>query len=54
MDKKNVEQAILNHAILNTVKLCKKVNTCNGCLLSDYDCPISDLAYDLEKEFSHE
>lgn len=56
MDKKIVEQAILNRAILNTVKICKNKenDTCDGCLLSEYDCPFIDLKYDLKKEFSYE
>lgn len=56
MNKKIAEQAILNHAILNTVKICKNKenDTCDGCLLSEYDCPFIDLKYDLKKEFSYE
>ena len=49
MDRKIVEQAILNHAILNTVKLCKNKqdDSCD-------DCPFIDLKDTLEKEFSYE
>ena len=50
-NEKIVEQAILNHAILNTLKICKdkKDISCDGCILSIYDCPFPDLNYNLEK-----
>lgn len=46
-----VEHLILNNAILNTAKICKngKDSNCDGCILSEYDCPFPDLNYDLKK-----
>lgn len=52
MTNNEIEQVILNHAILNTAKICldKKDNSCDSCILSDYDCPFVDLNYDLIKK----
>jgi hypothetical protein len=49
--KKIVEQAILNHLILELAKTCKnnEDDSCDGCILSKYDCTIPDLNYDIEK-----
>lgn len=52
---KCIEHTILNNAILSAVKICNNMedNCCDGCILSDYDCPFIDLKHDLEKVISN-